>query len=60
MKRKIYIKPAFKIVELEWNDLCAASVCTTVDIKLINSKKEKNKEYIYKRGETRDMWETSF
>ena len=60
MKRKIYIKPAFKIVKIDWNDLCVGSVCTIVDINVVNYKKQMNKEYIYKRNDTKDMWETKF
>lgn len=60
MKRKTYIKPAFTIVKLEWNNLCAGSICTTIDINLVNYKTQKNKAYIYKRKETKDMWETDF
>lgn len=62
MKRKNYIKPSFKFVQIEWNDLCAGSKCTTIDINVVGLKERKEKTYTFKRGETHDknMWETSF
>ena len=61
MKKGVYSKPMFKFVAIELNDLCAGSNnCTTIDINVMGLQKQKNKTYSFKRGDTKNMWESKF
>lgn len=62
MKKKVYTKPSFQFVKIEWNDLCAGSNanCTTIDLRVIGINKQKDKTFTFGRGATKDMWETNF
>ena len=62
MKKKKYVKPGFELVSIELNDLCAASVCTTIDMSSVKLRKmdERRKTYTLSSGDSKNMWDTKF
>lgn len=60
MKKKVYSKPSFKFVKIEWNDLCAGSNCTKIDINVVGLKNKQEKTFVFGREDTKNMWESNF
>lgn len=62
MKKRKYVKPNFELIDIEVNDLCAASVCTTIDMSSVKLKKmdEQRKTYTLSTGDSKNMWDTKF
>ena len=58
--KKNYIKPEIQVVNIIMHDLCAASICTTIDMNIVPIKKKQSKTYLFKQGETKDMWNKDF
>ena len=59
MKKK-YEKPMFTEVKIETVDLCAGSRCETVDINFLSLKRKQEKNLLFEKGETDNLWNKKF
>ena len=56
--KKQYQKPTITFVTIVTNDLCAGSICTTIDLKTIPIQKKKSKTYVLYDSEKN--WDSKF
>lgn len=61
-KKRNYSKPSAQYIDIITNDLCAGSVCTTIDLTTIQLQemKTRNRTYTIKNGSSENMWDSSF
>ena len=62
MNKKTYIKPTIQEVTIQMNDLCAGSMCNTIDVKVIGIRDHRDHHYRFSEGETikEGMWNPKF
>ena len=63
MKEKTkYCKPSMTYVQITLNDLCAGSVCTSIDLNSVKIQQmnKKSKTKVLKDGDSKNMWDSKF
>lgn len=59
MEKKKYLKPQFHTVKINPSEMCAGSVCTTVDINIIEGTRKDVTHVIPENG-TGGSWDENF
>ena len=62
MNKKNYTKPTIQEIQIKTNDLCAGSMCNTIDVKIVGIKEHRDHHFRFSEGETikNDMWNPKF